>query len=398
MRAVSVPFSPERPSRLKNEPGILPAAYMRSSTSTVSGRKSTSRRLPTVAVLRTMVSPWRTTTAPEACLAILPGLEGDLRAGDLDGDRGHGVIAHMCTSLLIAARASDSAGQRLICLRVSEPSSLAGSRAVRQQPQRRSASVDARRAAPSRTSRARARRRRRSAGRPRSARRRGRAPRRAPTGAGRRCGPGRRTARRRRPRTRPAARRPRRRGASATARGCLAFSAKWRKTSAVAAPRSAPPRPRSAGSVKSRVDMTSGPRSPRTWSSSRSGGDRCAGEIRIARDRTRTACGSTPCTASSSSPARPRRSSPSSPTPATSRRSPRRCCASASSRPAPIEMGVGDAHPVPRCASAGVPVRWLTLDPGLGAAAPLRRRAGPRALRAVAPHAHLRARIGRRRR
>src|SRR3954467_12367107 len=72
MRAVSVPFSPARPSRLKNEPGILPAAYMRSSTSTVRGRKSTSRRLPMVAVLRTIVSPWRTTTAPEACLAILP--------------------------------------------------------------------------------------------------------------------------------------------------------------------------------------------------------------------------------------------------------------------------------------------------------------------------------------
>ncbi len=72
MRATSVPFSVERPSRLKKEPGILPAAYMRSSTSTVSGRKSTSRRLPAVAVLRTTVSPWRTTTAPEACLAILP--------------------------------------------------------------------------------------------------------------------------------------------------------------------------------------------------------------------------------------------------------------------------------------------------------------------------------------
>src|SRR4051794_11930113 len=72
IRAVSVPFSPARPSRLKNEPGILPAAYMRSSTSTVRGRKSTSRRLPTVAVLRTIVSPWRRTTAPEACLAILP--------------------------------------------------------------------------------------------------------------------------------------------------------------------------------------------------------------------------------------------------------------------------------------------------------------------------------------
>ena len=67
-----MPFSPARPSRLKKEPGILPAAYIRSSTSTVSGRKSTSRRLPRVAVERTMVSPWRTTTEPEACLATLP--------------------------------------------------------------------------------------------------------------------------------------------------------------------------------------------------------------------------------------------------------------------------------------------------------------------------------------
>src|SRR3978361_683175 len=72
MRAVRVPFSPERPSRLKKEPGILPAEYMRSSTSTVRGRKSTSRRLPTVAVLWTIVSPLFTTTAPPACLAIRP--------------------------------------------------------------------------------------------------------------------------------------------------------------------------------------------------------------------------------------------------------------------------------------------------------------------------------------
>ena len=72
MRAISVAFSPARPSRLKNEPGILPAAYMRSSTSTVSGRKSTSRRLPAVAVDSTTVSPAVTVTAPEACLAIFP--------------------------------------------------------------------------------------------------------------------------------------------------------------------------------------------------------------------------------------------------------------------------------------------------------------------------------------
>src|ERR1700755_2706521 len=72
MRAVSVAFSLDLPSRRKNEPGILPAAYIRSSTSTVSGRKSTSRRPPMVAVLRTIVSPLRTTTAPLACFASLP--------------------------------------------------------------------------------------------------------------------------------------------------------------------------------------------------------------------------------------------------------------------------------------------------------------------------------------
>src|SRR5437588_10291585 len=71
-RAVSVAFSPARPSRLKNEPGIFPAAYILSSTSTVRGRKSTSLRFPAVAVQRTIVSPDRTTTAPEACLASLP--------------------------------------------------------------------------------------------------------------------------------------------------------------------------------------------------------------------------------------------------------------------------------------------------------------------------------------
>src|ERR1700753_1375587 len=72
MRAVSVAFSDDLPSRRKNEPGILPAAYIRSSTSTVRGRKSTSRRPPIVAVLRTIVSPLRTTTAPLACFASLP--------------------------------------------------------------------------------------------------------------------------------------------------------------------------------------------------------------------------------------------------------------------------------------------------------------------------------------
>src|SRR4029450_9878083 len=79
IRAVSVPFSPARPSRLKKLPGILPAAYMRSSTSTVRGRKSTSRGLPGVAVQRACVSPGG--GAEEADVAAFPrgGGEGPLR-------------------------------------------------------------------------------------------------------------------------------------------------------------------------------------------------------------------------------------------------------------------------------------------------------------------------------
>jgi hypothetical protein len=72
MREVSVAFSPALPSRRKKLPGILPAAYIRSSTSTVSGRKSTSRWAPAVAVASTSVSPAVTTTAPLACRASLP--------------------------------------------------------------------------------------------------------------------------------------------------------------------------------------------------------------------------------------------------------------------------------------------------------------------------------------
>jgi hypothetical protein len=74
MRAVRVARSLARPSRLKKPPGILPAAYIRSSTSMVSGKKSAPSRasdLPT-AVASTIVSPLRTTTAPSACFASLP--------------------------------------------------------------------------------------------------------------------------------------------------------------------------------------------------------------------------------------------------------------------------------------------------------------------------------------
>ena len=74
MRAFRVAFSEARPSRLKKPPGILPAAYIFSSMSTVRGKKSAPSRAsarPT-AVARTTVSPLATTTAPSACLARRP--------------------------------------------------------------------------------------------------------------------------------------------------------------------------------------------------------------------------------------------------------------------------------------------------------------------------------------
>jgi hypothetical protein len=63
-----------RLSRLMKPPGILPAAYIRSSTSTVRGKKSApsrALRAPT-AVTSTMLSPQRATTAPFACFASFP--------------------------------------------------------------------------------------------------------------------------------------------------------------------------------------------------------------------------------------------------------------------------------------------------------------------------------------
>jgi hypothetical protein len=74
MRAVRIARSVGRPSRLKKPPGIFPAAYIRSSTSTVRGKKSAPSRASVrpMAVARTTVSPLRTSTAPSACLANFP--------------------------------------------------------------------------------------------------------------------------------------------------------------------------------------------------------------------------------------------------------------------------------------------------------------------------------------
>ena len=72
-RAFRIAWSLGRPSLLMKPPGILPAAYIPASTSTVSGKKSTFRSLlATTAVTSTIVSPERTTTAPLACFANLP--------------------------------------------------------------------------------------------------------------------------------------------------------------------------------------------------------------------------------------------------------------------------------------------------------------------------------------
>src|SRR5918996_412407 len=100
MRAVRIARSVGRPSRLKKPPGILPAAYIRSSTSTVSGKKSAPSRASSrpCAVASTIVSPARTTTAPPAdqleqaaprivILRVRPQMLGELvDAGRQEGD------------------------------------------------------------------------------------------------------------------------------------------------------------------------------------------------------------------------------------------------------------------------------------------------------------------------
>ena len=69
----TVAASDGRDSRLMKPPGILPAAYIRSSKSTVSGKKSRpGRGSDRLAVPRTIVSPKRTVTEPPASSASRP--------------------------------------------------------------------------------------------------------------------------------------------------------------------------------------------------------------------------------------------------------------------------------------------------------------------------------------
>ena len=81
-------WSVARPSRRKNEPGILPAAYIRSSMSTVRGKKSTPSRTlrEAVAVQSTMVLPSWARTAPSASCASLPAWKDMVLSVPLIGD------------------------------------------------------------------------------------------------------------------------------------------------------------------------------------------------------------------------------------------------------------------------------------------------------------------------
>ena len=81
-------WSVARPSRRKNEPGILPAAYIRSSMSTVRGKKSTPSRTlrEAVAVQSTMVLPSWARTAPSASCASLPAWKDMVLSVPLMGD------------------------------------------------------------------------------------------------------------------------------------------------------------------------------------------------------------------------------------------------------------------------------------------------------------------------
>ena len=88
IRAVRIARSVGRPSRLKKPPGIFPAAYIRSSTSTVSGKKSAPSRASVRPVRGRQ--DHRVATADDdravGLLGELAGLHRDFRVADRDGD------------------------------------------------------------------------------------------------------------------------------------------------------------------------------------------------------------------------------------------------------------------------------------------------------------------------
>ena len=130
----------------------MPAAYIRSSTSTVSGRKSTSRRLPAVAVQRTIVSPGgrRRRRRP-----AWPSCRSRTRSR-YPRSRRRRVVTASCSYVIPFWPARRSAG-RFASLRSEQPRS--DTRSIRSAPPGASREGGRRRrrprrAAPSRTSRA----------------------------------------------------------------------------------------------------------------------------------------------------------------------------------------------------------------------------------------------------
>ena len=72
-RLARISLSDGRPSRLRNPPGILPAAYVFSRYSTVRGKNGREEVLgETVTAAKTIVSPNRSVAEPAACLASRP--------------------------------------------------------------------------------------------------------------------------------------------------------------------------------------------------------------------------------------------------------------------------------------------------------------------------------------
>ena len=109
-RQVRMAWSVALPSRRKNEPGILPAAYIRSSTSTVRGKKSTPSRTlrEAVAVARSMVSPIRATTAPSASWASLPASKERVFSVPLTAAETEMASAMIVSLLVVGATAASS--------------------------------------------------------------------------------------------------------------------------------------------------------------------------------------------------------------------------------------------------------------------------------------------------
>ena len=118
---MSVAFSPERPSRLKKDPGILPAG--------VHPLLDVDRQREEIDVAEATGGrggeDHRVALADDygtgGLLGHAAGLERDLTAGDLHGDPGYGVTAHVVAAFLSARR---SAARFALILYASEPRQL----------------------------------------------------------------------------------------------------------------------------------------------------------------------------------------------------------------------------------------------------------------------------------